>query len=74
MNDRIEALEEKVRIYERVILDTLWMARRYANGRKSYAPTVINDALGKCAELGILIAPDHTLIEDGNSDASILDT
>ena len=63
-----------------IIVDTLWMARRYANGT---APTVrftLTSADGdenKCVqlaiELGIEIHDDQTLIEDGNSNAKFLD-
>lgn len=59
---------------ERIIIDTIWMARRYADGRKTYAPAMINDAIDDCIRLGIDIQDDHTLINssryatDGGSD------
>jgi len=62
--------EEKL---ERIIRDTFWMARRYANQRHTYAPTVINDALKQLTLLGIGVHPDNTLLEDGNSNPETLD-
>ena len=57
----------------RIIKDTLWMARRYANGRKTYAPGIINDALSTLGHMGITINSDATLIHDGNSSSQTLD-
>lgn len=34
----------KKKIIKEAIKDILWMARRYANGRKTYAPGMFNDA------------------------------
>ena len=57
-----------------VIQDIFWMARRYANGRKTYAPDTVNRALGELQRIGIEIDDDHTLVEDGNSSTKWLDT
>ena len=42
----------------RIICDIHWMARRYATGRKSYAPSMFNDALKVAIDLGCDIKPD----------------
>lgn len=64
----------KQRQLEQIIKDTFWMARRYANGRQTYATWVINQSLDKLAELGIQIDDDHVLVQDGNSSEKYLDT
>ena len=38
----------------RFIRDTFWMARRYANGRSTYAPGMYNDALAAVIEAGVI--------------------
>ena len=35
---------DKVRLMQRIIEDTFWMARRYADGRHTYAPHMVRDA------------------------------
>ena len=34
----------KIKILKRIIEDTFWMARRYANGRRTYAPMMVREA------------------------------
>lgn len=46
MTDREKKLETIVR-------ETLWMARRYADGRSTYAPKVVNECIHLARELGI---------------------
>jgi hypothetical protein len=41
---RIDADTRRLRALERIVADTLWMARRYADGRQSYATGMYNDA------------------------------
>lgn len=41
-----------------IILDTIWMARRYANGRSTYAPGVVNRCIDLLLNSGINIEPD----------------
>lgn len=36
-----------------IIRETLWMARRYANGRKTYAPRLVNKNIMLSRELNI---------------------
>jgi hypothetical protein len=60
-------------ILRAVIHDTFWMARRYANGRHTYAPTTVNECLDTLESIGIEIEGDETLIQDGNSDMRKLD-
>lgn len=50
-NQRIAQLES-------IIRETLWMARRYAHGRSTYAPRMFNEAYDTAKSLGINIAPD----------------
>lgn len=40
-----------------IVRDIHWMARRYANGRLSYAPGMFNDAIRKAVEGGWLKPP-----------------
>lgn len=44
---------ERVSVLEAIIRDTLWMARRYAHGRMSYAVGMYNDAARKAIALGV---------------------
>ena len=64
---------ERERELERIVVDTMWMARRYACGRKTHAPVTINKCLGMLDKLGIVIRDDGSLIADGNSNARTLD-
>jgi len=64
---------EREQILEAILRDTFWMARRYANGRKTYTPNVINNALSQLLDIGIKIEDDNTLIADGNSSSKFLD-
>jgi hypothetical protein len=34
----------KVKLLKQVIKDTFWMARRYAHGRRTYAPGMVREA------------------------------
>ena len=56
-----------------IVKEILWMARRYANGRQTYAPCVVNRAINACEKIGIVIEDDNTLVEDGNSNPKYLD-
>lgn len=53
---------QRERELEGIIRDTLWMARRYAHGRRSYAVGQYNDAARLARSLGV---------ELNNSDGSI---
>lgn len=58
------------------IKNILWMARRYADGRQTYAPVMFNDAYDLLrTELGDVIAeppdkvcPEHPYATDGGFD------
>ena len=52
---RLRAENQQLR---RVIYEIHWMARRYATGRSSYAPSMFNDALKVAIDLGCDIRPD----------------
>ena len=71
--EEINELIEENQLLKSIILNTFWMARRYANGRQSVAPSTVNECLTQIATCDMLIAPDHTLVEDGNSNPDILD-
>ena len=43
---------------EKIILDIHWMARRYANLRRSYAPNMFNDAMEEALKLGLPLKED----------------
>ena len=50
--DRIQALEY-------IVKETLWMARRYANNRRTYSPTIVNNCIDiAIKQLGIKIEKD----------------
>ncbi len=63
----------RIQKLEAVILDTFWMARRYANGRHTAATSTVNDALATLGEIGMIIRGDNTLVDDGNSSPFVLD-
>lgn len=42
-----------------IIEQTLWMARRYADGRRTYAPSDLNQCIDLALSLGIDIKPDY---------------
>jgi hypothetical protein len=46
-------LEEESKIMHEVIMDLHWMARRYADGRKSYVTRTFNDMTRKLLKLGV---------------------
>jgi predicted CopG family antitoxin len=49
---------EKLRYY---LKETLWMARRYAHNRSTYAPGMVNEAIQGALELGVKIEPDNDI-------------
>lgn len=61
-NERFKKENKKLR---KIIADTIWMARRYADGRQTYSVSMVNDAIDSCKELGIEVKEDHTLINKG---------
>lgn len=56
--------EEKL---ELIIANTLWMARRYVDGRSTYAPGLVNEAIDMALELELdIYGPmDDMYAEDG---------
>jgi hypothetical protein len=46
---------------ESIIIDLYWMARRYADGRMSYAPSMCNDAIRLAIKLGVPIGDDSSI-------------
>ncbi len=47
-----------VYILRTIIQETLWMARRYADGRCTYAPSTVNEAIDAALALGLHITTD----------------
>lgn len=45
--------DERIAVLEGVIRDIHWMARRYADGRKTYAPGMFNRAIERCLGVGL---------------------
>ena len=38
---------------EYIVSETLWMARRYANGRSTFAPSTVNECIDLVISLGV---------------------
>lgn len=51
-------LREENEILQKCVLDLYWMARRYADGRMSYAVPTCNDAIRKLIDIGLPIKED----------------
>lgn len=51
-------LKEENQQLKKIIADTLWMARRYAHNRSTFAPSTVNEAIDLAAAYGIEIDPD----------------
>lgn len=56
-------MNKKTETLQRIVIDTLWMARRYADGRRTSSPTTVNKAIDELNQLGIRIPPDPTLLD-----------
>lgn len=57
-------------ILQSAFIAIYWMARRYADGRRSYAISMCNDALKSCLDIGLPLKPEPTngkmYAEDGD--------
>lgn len=51
-------LENRCRALESIILDIHWMARRYADTRRSYATGLFNRAMDEALDLGLPLKDD----------------
>jgi hypothetical protein len=60
-------LKHENQILREVIRETLWMAKRYANGRSTFAPTTVNEAIDALLKLGVELRMDSEdlYVEDG---------
>ena len=56
-------MDDEIKDLRSIIRDTLWMARRYADGRQSYSVDMVNNSIDLAESLGIKINDDHTLIK-----------
>jgi hypothetical protein len=61
LNNRIRKLEIERVALRTIISETLWMARRYAHGRSTYAPYAVNRQIDTALSLGIKILPDEAM-------------
>jgi hypothetical protein len=63
---------EREKQLESIILDISWMARRYADGRQTYAVGMYNDAIELAVKLGlpiqkdIIVNPPSYFAQDGD--------
>jgi sarcosine oxidase delta subunit len=56
---------EKLKALEEAYKDTIWMARRYAAGRSTHAPSTVDRHIENVEKVcGIKIEPDHTIVGD----------
>lgn len=75
--EALPALIERVRSLEGSIRDIHWMARRYADGRSSYAPGLFNRATRALLAAGVALKEPHFARDgmgrtfDGLSDAEV---
>lgn len=60
MKHKIGLIEEENKILKQVINDTIWMAIRYAHGRKTMAPSKVRTCIAKLKN----IDPDFVLNPD----------
>jgi hypothetical protein len=44
-----------------VMREVIWMARRYADGRSTYAPTTVNETIDYLLSKGMTIEADTTI-------------
>ena len=51
-------LQDRIQALERIVTDIHWMAKRYADGRNTYAPSMFNRAMRIALRLGITLQPD----------------
>ena len=49
----LDAKKDRTEELESIIQDIWWMARRYADGRKSYAVSMYNEAIRRAEMLGM---------------------
>lgn len=55
---KVRQLENENQILKSIIKDIWWMARRYADGRLTYAPGLFNGAMARAKSCGMEIEPD----------------
>jgi hypothetical protein len=53
-----ESLRRENEKLKSLLGETLWMARRYADGRSTYAPSIVNESIDFAVSLGVRIDPD----------------
>jgi hypothetical protein len=60
----VARLKHKVAQLSRYLEETLWMARRYADGRSTYAPGMVNAAVDGALALGVPVKEDCIGLND----------
>ena len=63
MANKLDAIKLRLSVLEMIVKDFHWMARRYCDGRSSYAPALFNEHTQRLLDLGIIL--------DGGSDGTI---
>ena len=53
------SLEDKIQALKTIIAEIHWMARRYADGRSTYAPSLLNQRTREALMLGVGLRPPH---------------
>lgn len=72
MSNEMDIVERENQKLKNIILEIQWMARRYANGRKTYAVDQYNTAIKAAQALGIEFRPDTdglVMAKDGMFDS-----
>lgn len=60
-------IQNIIRDLEHIVKETLWMARRYADGRSTYAPGLVNECIDLAIKLEIDLhgPPEELYAKDG---------
>ena len=53
-----DALENRCKLLTTIVKNTIWMARRYAHKRSSYATSMLNESIDTALALGVEIEDD----------------
>ena len=53
--------DKQIKMLKQIIKDTFWMARRYAHGRHTYAPSMIRDSYTLIAKHFKDLRPQHDI-------------
>lgn len=59
--NQIDDLKTRIAQLEYIVRETMWMARRYADKRITFAPSTVNKCIDDALRLGVNIEYDRTL-------------